>query len=193
MTESLLGGSDGRTICMEETGTKLPLVAGIGFRLPPLPVPGEGSCPKSESSKSFGADRTPWILIFGGGTGLFVRRAGNASQASAATMTACVRIDALCARLVRGDFSHRNECRGAPFAEEGKMRVGSRSWRKFPRMRQNQESLDAGEIKKFRENKSRKGRPPRAPPWVHPDLKETCGERRMRSPLFQIGCLKNRK
>ena len=129
--DSRFGGSDGRTICIEDTGTRLPFVAGMGLWLPPLPVPAEGSCPKSEFSKSLGAGKTPGIFPFGGGRGLFVSRVGKASKASVVTMSACVRSDALCARPDRRDLSHLNKCSGAPFAEDGKIRAGSRSCRKF--------------------------------------------------------------
>src|SRR5689334_22816060 len=60
--DSRLGGSEGLTIWIDETGTKLPVVVGIGVRPPPLPLPSLGWRLRSTSRRSRGAGRIPGTL-----------------------------------------------------------------------------------------------------------------------------------
>src|SRR5690349_3902812 len=91
--DSRLGGSEGRTICIEDTDTRLPVVAGIGVFPPPLPLPSEGLRTVMAAQRSRGV-RTVGILPPGGVGG--VRwRTGIVSKRRAAILAACVTSEAL--------------------------------------------------------------------------------------------------
>ena len=134
MTDSRLGGREGLTTWMDDTGTRLPVVAGIGVFPPPLPLPSAGLRPRITFRRSPGTRTSPPGSPRRMGLG-FGLRGWTAASTSAAIMTACVSREALWARPDRGDLCQSSACSGAPLADQGKIRAGENACLKFSSMR----------------------------------------------------------
>jgi len=157
---------------MEEPGARNPCLAGPGSSSPPpLFLPSEGR-PNWLSSGARKKVRPRWGSISGPAFGFSGARVEKCNSRMPQSKARCVRSEAVRAPpavALRLKFS---TCNSAPFADEGNIRAGARSWRMFSHTRSNQKSCCSCKEEKPRESGSRMGRPPRPPQiWPHTHLR----------------------
>ena len=171
---------------MEELGARRPCLVGRGSSSPPpLFLPREARA-KRFSSGTGKKVEGPWDGISGPASTILGAREETLRRITPTSTAACERKETVRDPLTIPVRLKVKRCNGAPLAEEGKMRAGTKSWCKFSRTRLSQDS--SNECSEDKGCGLLIGGPPRMPPDLAEHRVEASGECGLRVGKAWIGC-----